>query len=259
MSFRVCFTFVADATFIIMKRRSAWQLLKPGGLCLNAFSGKDASYASKFGRAQTRMWKDYNDDQHQWVAGSLFQFSAGDGWEDLKGFDISPDSAKDAMDDSPLRFFKKGENNNIYVVQASRAVQDDMIDPEDPVKSFRSMMWMLPTLEERDKTLVAPRMGRAYQQARNDDERHALEVNVKNLPEIYESLTRMDTFEFGFGLQSRLAVDLVSDPDFNANEDQIAALKQGASFNASSNVFSVLKYMLYSTLFRFAVGRSWSS
>ncbi|MGB0733857.1 MAG: hypothetical protein ACPGPF_08820, partial [Pontibacterium sp.] len=34
------------------------------------------------------------DDQHMWVAGSFFQFSAGEGWTSLKGFDISPEGAK---------------------------------------------------------------------------------------------------------------------------------------------------------------------
>lgn len=207
--------------------RSAWELLKPGGIFINVFSTKGAAYAKKFKSAETRMWADYNDDQHMWVSGAFFQFSAGDGWEELKGFDISPESSKDAMDDSPLSFMSGGKDNNVYAVQATKAYQEDTIDPSDPEKSFRSMMWMLPTLEVRDKTLLAPRLSRAYEAARNDEEKKALEHNVKFLPAIYESLVKMDTFEFGFNLQSQLAADLVIDPSFNANEDQIIALKQG--------------------------------
>lgn len=173
------------------------------------------------------MWKNYNDDQHMWVSGAFFQFSAGDGWEELKGFDISPDSAKDAMDETPLRFLNQGKENNVYAVQATKAYQEETIDPEDAEKSFSSMMWMLPTLEVRDKTLLAPRLSRAYEVARNDEEKKALEHNVQTLPHIYESLIKMDTFEFGFNLQSQLAADLVIDPSFNANEEQIVALKQG--------------------------------
>ena len=74
--------------------RTAWSLLKPGGIMLTAFSTKKF-YKSKFERAQTKMWRDFNDDQHMWIAGSFHQFSAGDGWEQLLGFDISPDTAKD--------------------------------------------------------------------------------------------------------------------------------------------------------------------
>jgi hypothetical protein len=41
---------------------------------------------------------------------------------------------------------------------------------------------------------------------------------------------KMDTFSFGFGLQSQLAADLVVDPSFTGNDEQILALKQGAHF-----------------------------
>jgi hypothetical protein len=141
------------------------------------------------------------------------------------------------MDDSPLRFLSKGKNNNVYVVQATRAYQEKTIDPEDPEKSFNSMMWMLPTLELRDKTLLSPRLSKAYQVARNDEERAALERNVQTLPAIYECLIKMDTFEFGFNLQSQLAADLVIDPSFNANEEQILALKQGLGLRTPSEEF----------------------
>ena len=191
------------------------------------FSTKSAAYAKKFEKAQTRMWQDYNDDQHMWVGGAFYKFSAGDGWEELKGFDISPESARDSFDDSPFAFMNRGKENNVYAVQATKAYQQETIDPEDPEKSFSSMMWMLPTLEVRDKTLLAPRLKRAYEVARNDEERKALEHNVQTLPIIYESLLKMDTFSFGFNLQSQLAADLVIDPSFTANDEQILALKQG--------------------------------
>jgi len=240
------------------RHRSAWELLKPGGIFINVFSTKRADYAKKFERAQTRMWQDYNDDQHMWVSGAFFQFSAGGGWEELKGFDISPETAKDAMDDSPLRFLNKGKENNVYAVQATKAYQEVSIDPEDPEKSFSSMMWMLPVLEVRDKTLLAPRLSRAYQAARNDEERTALEHNVQFLPPIYESLMKMDTFEFGFNLQSQLAADLIIDPSFNANEEQIVALKQGTLIYAGEvhTTYTIARSNSFSF---FATIRSWSA
>ena len=72
--------------------RSAWYLLKPGGVMINAFTTGKA-FTEKFERAQTKMWRDFNDDQHMWIAGSFFQFSAGEGWEGLMAFDISPENA----------------------------------------------------------------------------------------------------------------------------------------------------------------------
>ena len=204
--------------------RSCWYLLKPGGTMIVAFSNKQASYGNKFSEAKTKMWNDYNDDQHMWVTGSIFEFSAGGGWENLRGFDISPAGAKNINDQGPLSVLKGGKNNNMYVVQADKAPQRESIDPSDPEASFDSKMWMLPVMEKRDKMLVLPRLTRAYQQLGGAD---FLGDKVELLSVIYESLIKMDQFTFTFSMQAQLAVDLLSDPDFDANEEQIMALKQG--------------------------------
>eukprot|EP00545_Synedropsis_sp_CCMP1620_P013652 CAMPEP_0119010542 /NCGR_PEP_ID=MMETSP1176-20130426/5081_1 /TAXON_ID=265551 /ORGANISM="Synedropsis recta cf, Strain CCMP1620" /LENGTH=592 /DNA_ID=CAMNT_0006963217 /DNA_START=491 /DNA_END=2269 /DNA_ORIENTATION=+ len=214
--------------------KSAWAMLKPGGTMLVAFSNKDA-YNNKFESAQTKMWRDYNDDQHMWCVGSFFHFSAGDGWDNLRGFDLSPDDAKDVDDQGgPFAFLQGGKNNNMYVVMADKALQDDTIDPEDPEKSFKSRMWMLPTMESRDKILVAPRLKRAFEQIPQPD---YLGQQVEFLPAVYESLIKMDQFSFTFSMQAQLAVDLVSDPDFNANDDQVAAMKQGLGLRVPREEF----------------------
>merc|ERR1712087_781782 len=44
---------------------------------------------------------------------------------------------------------------------------------------------------------------------------------------IYEALIKMDQFSFPFLAQSQLAADLALDPAFNANEEQVRAMKQG--------------------------------
>lgn len=210
--------------------RSAWYLLKPGGIMLVAFSSKNAPYANKLKRAQTKMWRNFNDDQHMWIAGSFFQFSAGDGWENLLAFDISPESAKNNLEDSGLfNMFKQGKDNNIYVVQASKGIQDEVIDKEDPAKSINSRMWMLPTMEDRDKQLVVPRLARAYDKAPSDDQKQSVADRVHLLPKVYEALVKMDQFAFTFPMQSQLAADLVLDPDFDANEEQMLSLRQGKS------------------------------
>ena len=208
--------------------RSAFNLLKPGGTMFVAFTTNKA-YPDKFGRAMTKMWKDFNDDQHMWICGSMFQFSAGDGWESLKGFDISPDDAKDYLDASPLAAFKGGKDNNMFVVQATRGKEDDDIDEESPEKSIKSKMWMMPTMEERDKQLVVPRLARAYTRATSPLIKDTIKSNIAKLPKIYESLVKMDQFAFTFQMQSQLAADLVINPMFNGNDDQLTALKQGMS------------------------------
>lgn len=218
--------------------RSAWYLLKPGGIMLVPFSGKEAT-KDKFTEAQTKMWRDYNDDQHLWITGSFFQFSASDGWENLLGFDISPESAKKADKKGIEALFNQGKSNNIYVVQATRAYQDEGIDPDDVERSIGSLSWMLPVLEERDKTLLLPRLARAYETAENDKARLAIERNIPNLPIVYEALVKMDAYAFTFSMQSQLATDLISDPDFTASEEQIIALKQGLGLRTPSEEFWV--------------------
>ncbi len=207
--------------------RSAWALLKPGGSMIVSFTNREA-YANLFGRAQTKMWKDMNDDQHMWICGSFFQFSASDGWEGLKGFDISPEDAK--KEEGVLGAIKGigNKSNNMFVVQATKAYVDEVIDPKDPEKSFKSKMWLLPTLEERDKQLLGSRLARVYKAYGSDnDDADALVRNVQAAPKIYESLIKMDQFAFTFGMQAQLAADLISDPDFNGNDEQILALKMG--------------------------------
>ena len=115
----------------------------------------------------------------------------------------------------------------MYVVQATKGLPDETIDPENPAKSINSKMWMMPTLEERDKQLVIPRLARSYQLASNDAKKRAVEDHIALLPKIYESLVKMDQFAFTFSMQSQLAADLVMDPDFDGNDAQINALKQG--------------------------------
>lgn len=217
--------------------KSVWLLLKPGGTCINAFSTNKA-FGDKFTRAQTRMWQDYNDDQHMWVAGSFYQFSAGEGWENVRGFDISPESAKDNFEDNgPLKFLEKGKDNNMYVVQANKGFQEETIDEADPAKSINSKMWMLPTMEDRDKKLVVPRLGRSYSLTKNPERKGAIRDHIQYLPKIYEALIKMDTFAFTFQMQSQLAADLVLDPDFDANDEQIKALKEGLGLRTPSPKF----------------------
>jgi hypothetical protein len=220
------------ADFLMYPRevfKSVWLLLKPGGVCINAFSSNKA-FGDKFTRAQTRMWQDYNDDQHMWVAGSFYQFSAGEGFQNVMGFDLSPPTAKDNFaNDGPLKFLERGKNNNLYVVQATKGYQDETIDEADPEKSINSKMWMLPTMEDRDKKLVVPRLGRSFSLTQNPERKDAIKDHIQYLPKIYEALIKMDTFAFTFEMQSQLAADLVLDPDFDANDEQIKSLKEGMS------------------------------
>lgn len=220
--------------------RTAWYLLKPGGIMIVSFVGKDVM-SKQYEAAQTKIWRDYNDDQHLWITGSFFQFSAGDGWENLLGFDISPESAKQQSDLPILNVLPtlSGKNNQIFVVQATKGFQYQTIDTTSLEESISSLCWMLPVLEERDKLLVIPRLARIYGTCDNDDVKLAIERNIPLLPSIYEALVKMDTFAFTFTMQAQVAADLISNVNFNGNNEQMIALKQGLGLRTPSNEFWV--------------------
>lgn len=206
--------------------RTAWYLLKPGGRMIVAFSGRDFM-AGKYTDSQTAIWRQYNDDQHMWITGSFFHFSAGDGWENLTGFDISPETAK-RINDGPLEKLMKFKSDGpMYVVQATKGYQDNCIDMDNIERSVNSLCWMLPGMESRDKRLVVPRLTRALETSTDPSLKTTVERNIQYLPAIYETLIKMDTFAFTFAMQSQLATELVCDPDFTANNEQIQSLKEG--------------------------------
>lgn len=190
-----------------------------------SFVNKEA-FTAKFESAQTKLWLDTNNDQHIWICGSFFQFSAGEGWDRLQGFDISPDNAN--KNEGIMRIMESNKKMNIFAVQAVKVAPDATIDSQNAEKSFRTKMWVLPVLEERDKQLLAPRLARIYLQKMHDPKhRMSVESKVELLPKVYGVLVKMDQFSFSFSMQAQLAADLIADPDFNANDLQIRALKMG--------------------------------
>lgn len=214
--------------------RSAWFLLKPGGTMIVPFTNTEA-YSGKFDRVQTRMWRERNDDQHMWICGSFFQFSAGDGWKGLKGFDTSPEGAN--LDQGIKGRLAKNKGLNTFVVQATKVAQEESIDESDVEKSFSSKMWLLPTVQDRDKQLLAPRMARVYNALGTEEAKNSFIGNIDLLPGIYETLIKMDQFAFTFSMQAQLATDLITDPNFDGNDEQMLALKMGLGLRTPSETF----------------------
>jgi len=218
--------------------KSCWRALKPGGIMIVPFLAKDA-YVEKFDEAFTKQWRDMTDDQHMWVCGSFFVFSAGDGWEGLKGFDISPEDAR-KPDENVLSKITKSNGDapcRAYVVQARKKFQEEEIDENDVEGFINSRLWMLPTLETRDKKLVTPRLARAYDMLETEDEKDRMLQHFDSLPKIYESLIKMDQFAFTFSMQAQLTANLVGDPDFTGNDVQINNMKMGLGLRKPSANF----------------------
>lgn len=221
--------------------KSSWQALKPGGIMMVPFLAKDA-YADKFDEAFTKQWRDMTDDQHMWVCGSFFQFSAGEGWEGLKGFDISPDGAKKEGEGNILSKLQQSDESDkpcsAFVVQAKKKVMAERVEDADSILEFiKSRLWMMPTLEDRDKKLVAPRLARAYDILHTEEDKERMMQHFDSLPKVYASLVKMDSFAFTFSMQAQLAADLMGDPDFEGNDLQINNMKMGLGLRKPSKDF----------------------
>lgn len=221
--------------------KSSWQALKPGGIMMVPFLAKDA-YTDKFDEAFTKQWRDMTDDQHMWVCGSFFQFSAGEGWEGLTGFDISPDGARKEGEGNILSKLQQSDESDkpcsAFVVQAKKKVMAERVKDADSILEFiKSRLWMMPTLEDRDKKLVAPRLARAYDILHTEEDKERMMQHFDSLPKVYASLVKMDSFAFTFSMQAQLAADLMGDPDFEGNDLQINNMKMGLGLRKPSKDF----------------------
>lgn len=203
------------------------------------FLSKDA-YADKFDEAFTKQWRDMTDDQHMWVCGSFFQFSAGDGWEGLKGFDISPEDAKKEEEGMLAKLQQNNDSGapcGAFVVQAKKKSMAEEVDENDVEGFIQSRLWMMPTLEDRDKKLVSPRLARAYDSLESQDDKDRMVKHLDSLSKVYASLIKMDQFAFTFSMQAQLAADLVGDPSFDGNDLQINNMKMGLGLRKPSKDF----------------------
>lgn len=124
-----------------------------------------------------------------------------------------------------------------FVVQAKKKSMEEEIDENDVEGFIKSRLWMMPTLEDRDKKLVTPRLARAYDSLDDQTDKDRMIQHFNSLPKVYASLVKMDQFAFTFSMQAQLAANLVGDPDFDGNDLQINNLKMGLGLRKPSKDF----------------------
>ena len=61
--------------------RDVWRILKPRGKCIICFSGNPNIPNLQ----PVKMWTTMTAEQKIWIAGSYYQYSAGEGWENIEG------------------------------------------------------------------------------------------------------------------------------------------------------------------------------
>lgn len=132
---------------------------------------------------------------------------------------------------------KKDAPCSAFVVQAKKMAMAEEVDENDVEGFIRSRLWMMPSLEDRDKKLVAPRLARAYDSLGTQEEKDRMLTHFNSLPKIFASLIKMDQFAFTFSMQAQVAADLVGDPDFEGNDLQIKNMKMGLGLKKPSKEF----------------------
>ncbi|CAM9376909.1 unnamed protein product [Chrysoparadoxa australica] len=204
--------FFSDPRIIL---KEAYRVLKPEGVCMIPFVSK-GSYDDYIPK-QVSMWKTMNDAQHMWIIGSFYRFSCGDGWLDLKGYDLTPPFTKNALG------MANQPDQIAYVVQATKAPPPDDSDVEGQMKLF---LRGFSSLDTSDTDLVALRLSSEYAEAKDEAGKAAVQAALRVIPGIYNILAEIDSAVLFPPLKALLATRLVMN-GYNGNDLHVKTLKQG--------------------------------
>ncbi|CEL93109.1 unnamed protein product [Vitrella brassicaformis CCMP3155] len=207
--------------------REAWRVLKPGGLCVVAFTGGNANKEAV--NKKMEWWKQMNDAQHMYITGSFFRFSASDGWADLKGFDVTPQGEAESM----MNMFSGSPDRFVYAVQATKRLPPH--HTEDPYEAMMGQLWTARELEDAERQLVVARLTRDFNRADTESEQESFVDAVKGVPSIYRVLKEMNPVTFPPPLRAKLASLLA--PQWKNTEAQQSALRQGLGLEPPSKDF----------------------
>eukprot|EP00904_Undaria_pinnatifida_P011352 jgi/Undpi1/7347/HiC_scaffold_22.g09820.m1 len=193
--------------------REVYRVLKPEGLCVIPFTSQGAY--KEYERKQIKMWKTMNDAQHMWIMGSFFKFSADAGWDNLKGYDMS-------SGESNVLTKLAGTDNDLFVVQASKAIPPD---PSDIGNTLRNRLYGARSLDTDDVDFAALRLHATYRKANTDEEREEVLSLVDPLVSVYDVLCELPTGVLFAPYKAILAEALA--PRWNDSEEQKAVLREG--------------------------------
>jgi hypothetical protein len=163
-----------------------FRVLKPGAVAVIGFTANTA-VSDALKRGQIKVWKDMNSEQHLWIVGSYFQFSAGSGWSDLKGYDLSDtiEIGKSQKKKQPLGDLFGAKNvpkgTPVYLTTAQKRTREGI---SDPAEHILSTLWAASEMDEPEKQLVALRLTADYKRASSDEKKQvALQVIVQKCHE----------------------------------------------------------------------------
>jgi SAM-dependent methyltransferase len=138
----------------LMLFRQLWTALKPGGRCVLCFS---SNFNAPVGSRPVKMWTTMTDEQKLWVAGSYFQYSACEGWEQLEAYDLHGHSGREA-----LVFDSAVAEASAFVVQARKTAYPELspatMGHDELAASLRPRLIGLPHLNSADRKFLPLRL-----------------------------------------------------------------------------------------------------
>uniref|UniRef100_A0A0G4HA01 Methyltransferase type 11 domain-containing protein n=1 Tax=Chromera velia CCMP2878 TaxID=1169474 RepID=A0A0G4HA01_9ALVE len=221
--------------------KEVWRVLKPGGMLIISFTSKLNN--RKLDKKELGWYKRMNDAQKLWVTGSLFHFSTGEGWTEMRGFDLSPNSegqgdGKNVVDRMMDKGKEQEQSDNLYIVQAQKMVP--VVDARDPFKSMLGLLVTDSEVEDSERTLVCKRLTALCNRVGGDSQKEEIIRSVQMLPGIYEILKQVVVTQFPQPLRAKLAAMLLASPEWKGSEGQKAALRQAMGLERSPDFWEPL-------------------
>ena len=237
--------------------REIWRVLKPGGRCIVCFSGKPNIPELQ----PVKMWTTMTEEQKIWIVGSYYQYSAGEGWENIEGYvslltdcgttrhltitfpaHAFPLSLGDSYDllgaSGTLVFDNKADSESCYAVQASKFTPPSIETAESTDKFFATLMPALKHMGADDKKYNAMRMAADYSRASSSSEKQRIIQGVERLSSIYAILKEVKDTVIPAPIKALLANYLVA--KWENTPAQVAALRKGLGLDAGDAYWTAL-------------------
>ena len=214
--------------------RSIWKVLKPGGKCITCFSGKTYTPVEK----TKKMWTTMNDEQKIWIAGSYYHYSAGEGWEDIEGYDLLNSTGGSAMVFDGDK--KKNVEGAAYAVTARKLAVSPPGSPDFAAYNYSkgTLAGLSADMDVDDRDFCSLRIATEYDRKGTDAERQDLLRSVNKLPTIYEILKEVKAIVVPPAVKAMLAVFVLE--SWQNTVEQREALKMGLGISTPNDFWTAL-------------------
>ena len=214
--------------------RNIWKILKPGGLSVACFSGMSYSPVDQ----TMKMWTTMNDEQKIWIAGSYYQYSAGDGWDNVEGYDLLGSTGTGSMvfDGDKL----KNVEGAAYTVVANKIKISPPGSPDFSAYNFSrgTLAGLSADIDEEDREFCSLRIATEYERKGSEAERAHLLSSVSKLPSIYDILKEVKNLVIPNAVKAMLAVFVVE--QWNNTDEQREAMKKGLGIEKPDDYWTAL-------------------